>query len=652
MYQRIIAVVAGALFALIAVVGAVMTDLHDRSYPEQLGAESSLYLDYTSSGLSDSAALAELGRMSDRWGLGLVRILPDLAGDTDGQIFATVGTPPKDRPVRIQWYGDQPAGAVRGPDALRYSFATGQYLVTGSRGELDKLQEKLTADGVRVRRVDDTFAQSATFLFRQESFRTTLTAGLALMISMALFWLSVRSRGRALRVLGGVGARRIQAEDLGRLTIAVALPALPVTAVAVGVVALRHGSTWLRYYTTTLVGLELAVIAVTVLGALVISVLSWPSARMLATRQPAVRGLQRTAGVLKGVTFVLVLLTAGPAWWAYGDAQAAAAQEARWQSLSDQVALRFPAGLGEKGFVRVREQVGDVVAEADRSGSAALSYALPPSQLGVHSSAYDFVVLVNQTWLDLMGVDLDSASGAALRPVDAESVPHSLVAGLTPNLDLWARSPQTGQQVWQSLRMLTTGTGPGVPMAAGGNGDLVFPHHPLLLVVPSAVTFNDDFLASLTSTNNLVFGGLDATLSLLREQGLEQTIQVKYAAEDGVLRAQFAAYEAWLRGFALVALAAAFALALAISAFIAALIHARRDFPLRLDGRGWPAVLAPRVGQELLIGLVLGSIVMLLQPPGQVRPTLVALLAGLVGTSLAHLWTAGWSFRRIVHRTI
>src|SRR3954452_10336949 len=53
MYQRIIAVVATALFALLAVVGAVMTDLHDRSYPQQLEASSALYLDFSSSDLPD-----------------------------------------------------------------------------------------------------------------------------------------------------------------------------------------------------------------------------------------------------------------------------------------------------------------------------------------------------------------------------------------------------------------------------------------------------------------------------------------------------------------------------------------------------------------------------------------------------------------------
>lgn len=648
MYQRIIALVAGSLFALIAVLGAVMTDLNDRSYPEQLGATSALYLDFSGSATPDDRALGELARLSEQHDLGLVRILPDLAGDKDGQVFVPVGEPARALPTRFRWYGDQPAGVVRGPEALAHSFATGQYLVTGSRDGLDAFTRTLSDDGVRVNRVDNTVGQSASFLFRQESFRATLTAGVALLVSMALFWLSVRSRGRALRVLGGVSAARIQAEDLGRLALTVALPAIPVTLVAVGVVAATHGTPWLPFYAATLVALEVAVVLVTLVSALVMSLVSWPSVAMLARRQPAVNSLRRASGVLKAVTFVLVLLTVGPAWWAYGDAQAAADQQARWRNLSDQVALRFPSGLGEKGFVEASDRVGDVVKDADTTDSVALSYAMDPSQFGVQGGPYDSVVLVNKAWLRLM--DIDSAgAGSALRPVGPDAVPRALRDALTPNLDLWARS---GADLWGSFRLFAGTKDADLPMASAGNGDLVFPEHPLLLEVGSTSAFTDDFLASLTSTDNLIFNGLDPTLALLRDHDLATTIQVKYAAEDGVLRAQFASYEAWLRGFALAALAGAFLLALAVSAFIASLIHARRDFPLRLDGRRWTEVLRTRVGGELVATVVLGGLIVSVLPPADLGPTVTALLAGLAGTALAHVVATRWTFRRIADRTI
>lgn len=647
MYQRIIAAVAAALFGLLAVVSGVATDLQDRSFPVAVGATSALTLDFGPSGLSDRAAFARLGELSDRGDLGLVRILPDLAGDQDGQLFVPLGDDPHSVPERFEWYGDQPVGVLAEQGALAHSFATGQYLATGSRDALDDAQAALESQGVKVRRVDDTIAQSASFLLRQESFRTTLLAGFALMMAMALFWLSVRARGRALRVLGGVPARRIQLEDLGRLGLAVALPAVPVTLVAVGVVWLRHGSLWLGPYTATLVRLEVAVLAATLLVALLMSVTSWPSAAMLATRQPAVRALRGSAGALRAVTFVLVVVTAGPAWWAYQEARHSADQEARWRALADQVALRFPSGLGEQGFVKISGRVGAVVADADRAGEAALSYAMEPGQLGLGEVGYDSVVLVNQSWLDLMDIGTGDVA-----PVRHDDVSGALISALQPNLDQWRRGRGDGGATWRSAELLTTRREP-IPLAAAGSGDLTFPERPLLVLVPAAArTFDDDFLASLSSSNNLVLTGLEATTARLRAQGLDTTVQVKYAAEDGVLRAQFAAYEAWLRGIALLALAAAFLLALAISATIAAMLHARRDFPLRLHGQRWPAVLRGRVGKEWALGLALGGLVVLAQSPATLPPTVVVVALALAGTALAHLWATTWTFRQISRRSI
>lgn len=39
MYKRIIVAVAGALFALLALLAAIITDLYDRDFPQAIGAE-------------------------------------------------------------------------------------------------------------------------------------------------------------------------------------------------------------------------------------------------------------------------------------------------------------------------------------------------------------------------------------------------------------------------------------------------------------------------------------------------------------------------------------------------------------------------------------------------------------------------------------
>lgn len=649
MHTRIVVAAATLLFSLLAVVVGIMTDLHDRNFPERLGAESNLHLDFSQSGLEDTEAFARLRDLDARWDLGLLKVQADLSGDLEGQVFVPLGRG-SGLPDRVGWYsGEAPGHVSRGPEALAHSFATGSYLVTGDLDDVDDLTSSLAADGVRVRRADDTWRESVGFVVRQDSFRTTLLAAAALMVALALFWLSVKARARALRVLGGVPSTRIQVEDLGGFVVLLVGSAIPVAGVATAYVALAHGVVYVPYFLGTLLAVQALLVAVTFVCALAISALSWPSVALIAERRPAVRSLRGASTTLKVATFLLVLVAAGPAWLAWQDASSVARQQAQWRSLADEVALRFPGALGEDGFVERTAQMGSVVVDAQDRGAVALSYTVEPDPMGeTDFGEYDEVALVNERWLRLMGHGRTSD----LPVVEPGDLPADLVAHLEPNLGVWSREDLPGDQVLADLSLRrTTGAGE-VALAAGGNGDLVFAEDALLLVVPDVAMFDDDFLASLTSTNNLVFDGLEPTLALLRAHGLEDTLQVRHVAEDGVLRAQYAAYMAWIRGISLAGLMAAFALSAGISAFITALLRARRDFPLRLAGTSWPEILQGRVSREVLLGGALSAVVLLGQAPGAGTGVALAALLALASVPLSHFLTTRWCFGAVSRRQL
>lgn len=642
MHQRIVFSVSTLLFTLIAVVVGILTDVHDRNFPEHLNASSNLYLDFTQTGLSDNDAFRSLASASDEWGVRLLKLQPDLSGDQSGQNLVALGST-AGLPDFVGWYGDQPAARVRDATSLRHSFATGSYLVAGDRTGLDDLSNNLTAEGVRVRREDDTPGQTVAFVVRQGSLRTTLLAAVGLMVSMALFWLTVKAKSRALRVLGGVSTVRIQVQDLGTFLLAVVLGLVPVTVLATFLVGLRHGWLYAPYYARTLVACAALLLAATAAFAVLMSVASWPTSKMLATRQPPVQSLRKASGAMKAVTFILVIAAAGPAWVSYRDASSAAAQQAQWKSLADQVALRYPGALGEDGFKAIIKSVGAVVRDADRLGNVALSYAMTPGQLSADNfGEYSAVALVDRRWLTLM---LGDRVSKAVASTSLDEVPASVLARLEPNLEIWSRERTSSAQMLSSFTFLRSSGEVDIPLAEGGGGDLIFPDDALIIVVPDIVnTFNDDFLASLTSSNNLVFDGLEPTMRLLAQRDLEHTIEVKLVAEDGVLRAQFSAYLARLRGLAMVGLAGAFVLAAGISAFITAMLGARRDFPLRLSGRAWHNVLRSRVVREWATGGLLAAAVVLIQPSETIAAVAAAAAIGLVVTPLSHFLAARWCF--------
>jgi hypothetical protein len=85
---------------------------------------------------------------------------------------------------------------------------------------------------------------------------------------------------------------------------------------------------------------------------------------------------------------------------------------------------------------------------------------------------------------------------------------------------------------------------------------------------------------------------------------------------------------------------------------ITALLQARRDFPLRLDGRRWGSILRQRIGREWAAGLVLGSVVVLSQGPATLPPTAMVVGLTIAAAVAAHVAAVRWTFRKVSQRTI
>ncbi|HZG70493.1 MAG TPA: hypothetical protein VEY51_03070, partial [Chondromyces sp.] len=60
MYKRIIVAVSVALFTLLALLAAIITDLNDRDFPQAIGSESRLNISFNESGYSITEAFSKL----------------------------------------------------------------------------------------------------------------------------------------------------------------------------------------------------------------------------------------------------------------------------------------------------------------------------------------------------------------------------------------------------------------------------------------------------------------------------------------------------------------------------------------------------------------------------------------------------------------
>lgn len=656
MYKRIIGVVAGALFTLLALLAVIITDLYDRDFPQAIGVESRLSLDFSESGFSVTEAFATLEELDARWDLGLVKVAPDLDRDGDSQIFVALNG---DLPAEFTWFSGDGVGKIVGKDRLATSYPDGFYLVTGENAHLGEFEDTLKSAGVKVDRKDESIFDSLELVVWERGFAAAVLAAFALIAALALFWLSLRARGRALRVLGGCPTVRIQVQDLAGFGGVLLVSAVAVALAAAGYVGVFHGWTYVGTFLKALVSLQVAVIAVSLLAALVMSASAWPSATMLATRQPAVKSLRSAAIVIQALTFLLVVAAAGPAWSAYKHSSAMAAEMAQWKQLADQVAIVFATDVEEMDHME--PQIGELVKDAESLDAVALSYTYTQEmQKPVDFGEYSAITFVNQRWLDLV---TKGAPQPAVTSVPYHSIPEGLARMVREEAELLSRKGLS-EDLFAQFQFLRPVDGFRMPVAQGGGGErLHFADDVLVVVVPSLYdTYNDSALTSMVSGSNIVFTGVTATQQLLdrhdldvqglRDRGLKGELNVVYIAEEGILLAQFAAYVVWLQNLALVALVVAFTVAVAISALITALLQAKRDFPLRVAGRSWVRILQSRVAKELIAGVGLLGVVVVFQRPDAMGAVLVAAAYGLLVVPLSHLFAARWCFDAVSRRQI
>jgi hypothetical protein len=657
MQKKIVAATMAALFALLGFMAVMVADFHDRSWPQGLGAQARIALDFDDAQLDRRAATDLVVTVGREHHLGLFKLAPDL-DDHRREVFVAMDGAPAGE---VAWFGDREPSPVLGVERLADSPPDGTYFVQDP-AELDAAIAELTSQGVAVTRLDAAVLDTVLHLALETGFAAPVLAAALLVAALTVFWLASRARSRALRVLGGGSPLRIQAQDVGGYLLLLVGSAVLVAGVACALVGVLRGGVYVPVFAAGLLLFEAVTLAVSGVVIVVTSCLAWPSADLFATRRPAATTLRGPARAVQAATLIALVACAGPAWTASRDAGQTARQLAAWNEFSDQVSLSFV--IEDEHFDVIAPDLARMVAAAESEGAAAMSYTITEADWGGDFGPYSAVSIVNPNWVELVG---RSVGPDALVDADSASTTQMIERELGAQLDLWRRGTDTdGADVLEAVRLLAPAPGVQYPVAGGGSsGELLFRGDVLVLEAPAiGSVFDDGDIANLASTGNIVFTGADPTRERLDAAGLDEAglaslgvpgeLFPMYMAEEGIVQAQFAAYLARLLAVAVAALAVAFAVSAGVNATVAALLNARRDFPMRLSGATWERAARPRALRELLIGAPIVAVVLAfhLTDPLALAATAATGAAALAALYFGHGAAAAAVFSRTTRRRL
>ncbi|MCI9889192.1 hypothetical protein JT358_12095 [Micrococcales bacterium 31B] len=644
------------MFVLIATMSLVLTAFQDRDVPQDLGAQARVQINFPSNGDPAAEKISLLQGLDAEYDLGLYRVVPN-PQPGGPQHFARL----RDAAAQgdVNWFVGGAPGQIVGSGRLQNSVAEGIYLVTNT-DNLDAAMAALASQGGDSIRMDTSALDYVINAWRLPAFAAPLAAVSGLSAAISIFVLASRANSRALRVLGGADPSLIWRVDLGHFFVSLLGAAAGVGAVTALAIAILRGPAFVGTFCSAYLPFSLCTLAAAALIVGILSGATKPSVKAIALREPAVRHFRWPSLAVQVITLGAVVVFSGSTWVANTQAQTIAQEQSVWNRLSDLVSLRvaMTSTEFEKCSANLRAMMTSLEAQHQVLASLYL-----PLEGSAASEGFDGVVIANREWVQRVAQPGSGWNNTSLTEVAAATHGELVEQAVQPSFDVWSEHPSQAS----AMTLLTTSL-PHESFPAsepGVAGAIQFVKHPLIVVIPSVdAVFDATNQWALISSSAISFADFDAlhqqlddhelSASDLVNAGVTGGLFVEYVAENGQVTAMAAKYSAQLLFFALAVAIVAFGFTSAAAGLIAARIAARHDFPLRLAGKRWGAILSHRIALDLVLLLLGGYAAVLLfqRDPDAQRVSLVVAPCTLAIIVLAHYLATQYVFKRVTERSL
>ncbi len=563
-----------------------------------------LSADYSQSSASKEETLAALRQMGDTTGIRIYKLVPDQEDFFRGTTVVALGSRQPAQPVKLTWLDPSRHGWLVGSDHLGVASLQGQYAISGSETAVGVLSDWMRREQVQftltnVDRLDLVVATLTT-----SGAWVSMVAALVLLATVAMGWCASRAQSRAYRLLNGRKPLGILVEDIaGLLRIATRATCVVVGLVAVALWATRGGAHASAYALGVVPYLAIGALLLTIWVTL-LSIVTWPHVDGLSRREPPLRRFERTSSMIK-VAVLGIAVASLPGLVSATMASATAAEAmARWSPLGNHVAVRV-GNVSIAQYDSALHRITDFLAESTTEDVVTLCMAILPNDVHPYDvGPFDGVVLTDRAYLDAMML---SDGGATLVELRRDDLPPGVNAYLDAQLPVWSADPHE-EATLEILEYRGSAPFPGI---GTDSGNLLLLKNPLVLVSRNpADFFNQDFLASAFSSQNLMFDDVSKLRLLLDRHSLEDlVVSIDRVSDVGLISSQSSRQAALMRALSMGLICLALGITIAISADIYAAAHSKQHFPLRAAGSSWPSILAARLASEtLLVTLLAGAV--------------------------------------------
>lgn len=365
----------------------------------------------------------------------------------------------------------------------------------------------------------------------------------ALVMGMLVVLLGIsaqQAEANTQKLLNGVRSMRIAGENALRSTVEVLFVALVGTVVALLVVTVRSGASYIPPYLLGIGHLLVPFVFVTVLLSLTVSIFTWPNVVSIAKRRNPIRHVTGMAEVSKVISFAAAIMLAPFATSGVLSALASVDEGSIWLRFGDAVSVNSFGSLpGTAEDQQIGERYRQAVDRADQSGTVQVVYDLSARTETPLTTAYGGVVLVNRHYLETVSAANSSSLDELVAPLSDREI-SSLDMTVTETVKLQLSEELREDPLSDHFVVARWRGGPFPIISSEYLQALRFVANPLLFVVDSLGTaLSGNFLQGASSSAGVLFDSDAALRSALRNVGLLDRAQsIDSVADQGLIDLQ------------------------------------------------------------------------------------------------------------------
>lgn len=474
-------------------------------------------------------------------------------------------------------------------------------------------------------------------------------------------WFVSHAKSRTIRLLGGIGNRRIHLEDVMTVIWITCSGFLAAALVMIGYIAYVDGIRQLLLLIIRfLITILFLLIAVAVCG-IIISLLVKPKTECLAERKIPLKRFRQLGTVTRVLSMMIALIIIPSTIDSAYILQQLSKEYSFWQNMQQNVSVSF--GDIESLFSdKMLPHVSKLFEEMELQNAVSISLVIDKSILLSKDEygGYDHIIITDRAWIDTFKVGIENEeSGGTLTEVKFENISAPLQDFLSAQMPLWTKAEEV-QPIGVKFYEFIGEKFLALPANVGYGGSTIQTQNPFVILVdnPIETLQTEGFLLPAASSGNVVFSDEDKLSVTLAESPVsEYVVSIDTIADVALEQAQKFGKEAAFYFLACVLIFIAMMFAGIMEAQLWAGSNKKRIFTLHTFGNTYSKIISTSFIKEMLIAfftIFLGAGISFIvkRPPIIVLVSVaggIAVLYG-VGSYIAYQRCVRKSFHQISSR--